>query len=177
MILNVDARKITINILDIYSNTMTHIRKYDKSRVVDLGILHEIPPDCTTLIGWTINIPTKFKVQVTIVNGKRRAKRSVCWEYLTHEQQVSYLTNYIRSVIGSHVSECIAIFEQTKQGNLHVHAICYDPTINNSYHLSALRKSVSQHIIPLKIAGTNLNRHRYLNYIHFLQDVDEWLDL
>lgn len=156
---------------------MTHIIKYTEKRVIPLGILHAPSVDSTKkFIGWTINIPTKYKVSVTMVQGRHRKNVKLCWEYLTHEQQDSFLLNFCRSVIGSHISDFIFVYEQTKAGNLHVHAICYDDQVQNDYALTSLRKSVAQSVPCVRIAGTNMNKHRYLNYIHFLEDIEEWIE-
>lgn len=128
-------------------------------------------------VGWTVSLPTKFKVpQMTTQGGRRLRKIDVAWCFLTPNQQIVYLTEKYLKIIESYVEKYLAVFELNKAGCVHMHLICYDSGIQNDYALASLRANIRQEPLCMKIAGSNMNRHRVLNFIHWISDVPKWIE-
>lgn len=157
---------------------LTLVRHTDKSSVIDLGILRPSLWNPTKkYIGWTVSLPTRFKLARVLTNGRAKKRVPIKWEFLTPNQQLSFFEDtYIPKVIQPHVDNGIIVFEQTKQGNLHMHIMLHDDAYQNEYDMTALRASIRQSGVCIKISGFNMANHRRLNYIHYLEDAEGWKD-
>lgn len=151
-----------------------------RSEVGEMALAHLHPPSepyTGKYIGWTINIPTNYKIPVTFYGGNgRKSKREVIWDFLNHDQQLNYLKMYIVKVVLPNIDNGLLVFEQTKRENIHVHIICYDPVYQNDYDIAGLRASVRHNMHTMKIAKTDMARHKRLNYIHYLEDPEDWFE-
>lgn len=146
--------------------------------VESLALLHgALLAGTKKVIGWTVSPPANLKVPIEIQSGKRKTKRKVRYDFLTPDQQIRFLVDsYIPKVLRVNIARGVVTFEQNKSGNIHLHGIFYDEGIQNDYAMTSLRKNVMQTGLCMVIAGTNKNRHRVLNYIHFLEDINKWIE-
>lgn len=64
-------------------------------------------------------------------------------------------------------------WELNASGNVHLHAIVYDSTIQHEYQLMAFRRAITCDYITQQICGRN--RRDFMNNIFFCDDVDERL--
>lgn len=128
-------------------------------------------------VGWTVSLPDRHKVSVfTTMGGRKYKKVQLEWRFLTPAQQINYfIDTYLKSVVAPYVQKSIVVFEQNKSGMIHMHMLCYDAGIQNDYSLTSLRANVRQEGICLSMAGSNMEKHKHLNFIHWVENVPEWI--
>lgn len=128
----------------------------------------------TQYVGWTVSLPDKFMVPITATQKGRMCKVKVRWTTLLPEEQINYFKHeYIPKVVCPFVEKVMCVFEMNKHGNIHVHCVCSG--IHNDYQLCGLRKIVAREQICMNIVGMNQKKHLHLNYIHWLEDLEDWL--
>lgn len=150
--------------------------------VVSLGITTASRELRKNVIGITIAIPTDWPCKLIATKhlkyGKIK-KETIHRKYgtLPPEIQYGYLINtYIPQAITPFVERGIVIPELTKKGNIHAHLICYSPDIQTTIDMITLQRTIYSSIIVRQMTGGKIERHKYLNFIHFLKDVSEWVD-
>lgn len=128
-------------------------------------------------IGITVSIPTRWKTKVLAQSASGRSKMvPLAWQFLKPQQQYDFfIEEYIPKVLQKYLDTMIIVFERNKAGCLHIHLIAYDEHIQNDYDMDCLRASIRQSYLPMSMVGSNMNKHKVLNFIHYIEDVGEWL--
>jgi len=128
----------------------------------------------TQYVGWTVSLPDKFMVPITATQKGRMCKVKVRWTTLLPEEQINYFKyEYLPKVVCPFVEKVMCIFEMNKHGNIHAHCVCMG--IYNDYQLCGLRKLVAREQICINIVGMNQKKHLHLNYIHWIEQLEDWL--
>lgn len=132
-------------------------------------------PKTTQYVGWTINLPDSFMVPKIATQKGKLCKVKVKWTSLLQKEQIDYLRfEYIPKVVCGYTDKALCVFELTKKGNVHAHLLVTG--IYNDYQLMEMQRSVAREHICVNIVGTNPNKQRHLNYIHWLTSLDDWLE-
>lgn len=164
--------KIVVN--KFKDNVTFEMDKNVRRSVDSLGISTDLK-----CVGWTVAVPDSLilparyiTISKTSILGKSRLTK-YRYRDLTPYQQYHFLTSYyLPSVVCPHIAKGVGVPELTKSGNVHLHMICQDE-LKTSLDLWTLRKSVDQcHLARTITKGVNTAR---LNYIHYLEDVNEWI--
>lgn len=124
--------------------------------------------------GWTIALPDSYKISCEIPIMGHRKKLSVRWDNLNPSQQIHYFRDvYFPKVVLPLVDGAIAVPEFNKKGNVHMHLICCDSEAMTDYDMACIRKDVLQRTMHMH--GGSPIRAKALNFIHFLNDYDQWI--
>lgn len=170
--MNIDC--ITLN------KVRENLKVYNDS-ALNAGVSLGIPPH-KRWIGLTVSIPTRYKIDciVSTVNSKGKTiKKTLKREFQTltpYQQYAYYINTYLPRVITPYISSGIVVPELNKEGNIHIHAICYDTDIQTDFDMVNLRKTLFNTMIVLKITKNDIRKHSYLNHVHYIERNREWLE-
>lgn len=146
--------------------------------VAALGITTHGGSPC---FGVTVAIPSNLIIPwPDIYNSKSRngsvKLHKLRYSSMTNEQQYMFLIKkYIPSVITPFIERGLIVPELTKANNIHLHLICQDESIKTPQDMSNLQRLIFQSAVVQKISSNNFRLAINLNYIHFLDNVLEWL--
>jgi len=141
--------------LDLRSQSLSDLKYFEILRRC-LGILtQDLWPVNWTYIGVTINLSPDYITSPHVRYG-----------HLGPKEQIEYLQRYLKDVYAQHVADIFYVFEFTKNGEIHCHALMIERDAYNQFNLMTLRKSVSANPKVLKM--TRFKRADIIrsNYIH-----------
>lgn len=162
---------LDFSINDFKRQNLKPIKHRDiKQAILDLLGTSMAPP--SPPIGITVSVPTKLSIKCR--SGKRAVRRD--YESLTPVEQYEYLTKvYVPRVITPFVDKGIFVPELTKQGNVHLHFICWDENVKDKFDMFCLQKTIGNSMLSYSITQGRRDRQVVLNYIHYLEDEAEWI--
>lgn len=128
------------------------------------------PADGHRNIGITIAVPVNLKIPLV-------PRGHIQYGSLTPKQQYQFIIEkYIPTVITPFVDYGVIIPELHKSGNIHVHLLCYDDDIKDEIDMITLQKKIGQTTMVHKICKGKKNAEIHLNYVHYLDNTEKWLD-
>lgn len=164
---------LDFSINDFKRQNLKPINHRDITQAI-LDLLGTSMAPSTPPIGITVSIPTKLQVKCRSGKTKRAVKRD--YEALTPVEQYEYLIKvYVPRVITPFVDRGVLVPELTKQGNVHLHFICWDDSVKDKFDMFCLQKTIGNSMLSHNITQGRRDRQVVLNYIHFLEDEDDWI--
>lgn len=149
------------------------LERSPKKYIVD-SVIPTLGTGMQNSYGWTISLPDNYKCTVYVPVFGKLKKMNVRWDSLNPSQQIHYFRDlYLPKVVAPLVDAAIAVPEFNKKGNVHFHLLCLDSEALNDYDLACIRKTVLQKTMHMH--GGSPVRAKALNYIHFLNNLDEWV--
>lgn len=119
-------------------------------------------------VGITLNYSPNglFKIE----DRKRPGKMH--WAHLTPDQQRAIFEKHLREIYIQFFERIEYVFEFTKQGQLHCHAMGYIddvPDGHDQFELITIQKTVAQHPLVLQYCKGNRFDTIHSNYIHYVE--------
>lgn len=165
---------LDFSVHDRKRQNLTPISHRDINNAI-LDLLGTSMAPSTPPFGITVSVPSNLMIPcATSGKPKRSTKRS--YESLTPVEQYEYLIRiYLPRVITPFVDRGVIVPELTKKGNIHVHLICWDPDVRDKLDMITLQKTIGSTVLVYRITQGRASARVVLNYIHFLEDSDEWI--
>lgn len=151
-----------------------NIRLSDSKDVKEVALalgISAAPPDGRKQIGWTIAMDPSLKILL-------KPRGTITYGQLTPLQQYRFLLEkYIPTVVAPFVDYGVIVPELQKNGNIHLHLICSDDVVKGKMvDIISLQKTVGQTTFVRKITKGKKQKEVVLNYIHYLDNIDEWMN-
>lgn len=142
-----------------------------KNRQKALGTFVDSHPQEGLFMAWTVSIPDGYTPK-----GKRGSLPVAPWCHLPPSKQVEFFKDvYIPTVIKHITNSYYFVFEQNKAGNIHMHGLCYVPSLYPSLDLREIQQTLKFVRLVQQIVG---RRQRYINLNHIVEcnRLGEWID-
>lgn len=132
--------------------------------------------------GFTVAIPTGHLIAEHLFSrsvDNKSTKRH--YQELNPSQQISWLMKeYVPRVVAPYVDRALIVCELTKSDNIHLHMICWDPSVRTDWDMAWLRKTVNNTVLCRSILKGKYDHARILNCIHFLSEdkggIKQWTE-
>jgi len=136
-------------------------------RSTPLVVLRQISKVDHTYIGVTLNFSPSFKIKrkVSFSEGKWLT-REIPWEILSPDEQVDYFKYYLRNVYLQWCKILLYVFEFTKNGMVHCHAMLVVDDKYEDYNLQRVRNYVDKAAIVRYMVKRG--KSSTSNYIHLV---------